>query len=193
MAKGKLSKPELVFENHPPWSPKLLGLIAGMILILGVFGVWVIASHQHSSVSTRTSSSTKDSSVDSSIKIQFETIQPDGTGENYFVNYRLKREQFRQDTKAMLAELLDSSVEKTKIQAQEKWLELSTKIQSEDEIENLLKIKGFKDVVVDANPDNVTLVVYAPGLSSSEVSQIQTIVVRVTKVRLDKIMISVKK
>lgn len=171
---------------------KLLALITGMVLILGAFWVWINVSQPHLPVSNTTSLK-NDSTVDSSIKIQFETIQPDGTGENYFVNYRLKREQFRQETKAMLAELLDSTVEKTKIQAQEKWLELSTKIQNEDEIENLLKIKGFKDVVADAYPDNVTLIVYAPSLTPNEVSQIQNIVVRVTKVSLDKIMISVKK
>ena len=78
---------------------------------------------------------------------------------------------------------------KSQEQAQGKWFELSTKIQKEGEIENILKIKGFPDSVVDVLSDNVTVVVYAPKLTPSEVSIIQDIVVRVTKTRVDKITI----
>lgn len=93
----------------------------------------------------------------------------------------------------MLSELLNSTVDKSKGQAQEKWLELSTKILKEGEVENLLKIKGFQDAVADVFLENVTVIVYAPSLTPNEVSIIQDIVVRVTKVRLDKITISVRK
>ncbi|WP_407308302.1 SpoIIIAH-like family protein [Desulfosporosinus sp. SB140] len=191
MVKEKL-KPEFLFNDQLLRLGKLLGFLASLVLILGAFWVWLNAPQRHSAVSTLSTQSTRASTVDPNIKIQFETIKPDGTGENYFVNYRLKREQFRQETKAMLSELLNSTVEKTKIQAQEKWLELSTKIQKEDEIENLLKIKGFKDVVTDVNPDNVTLIVYALSLTPNEVSLIQTIVLCETNIQLDKIMISVE-
>ncbi|MDQ7095785.1 SpoIIIAH-like family protein [Desulfosporosinus sp. PR] len=191
MVKGTL-KSELMFSDRLLLLGKLLGLVASLGLILGAFSVWFNAHQRPSAVSGVPALAATASTVDPNIKIQFETIKPDGTGENYFVNYRLKREQFRQETKAMLSELLNSSVEKTKAQAQEKWLELSTKIQREDEIENLLKIKGCKDVVADVNPDNVTLIVYAPSLTLDEVSLIQTIVVRETNIQLAKIMISVE-
>lgn len=127
-----------------------------------------------------------------SIRFETETLESDLSGENYFVNYRLQREQFRQESKSMLAELLDSNVVKSKEQAQAKWLELSTKIEKEGEIENLLKIKGFQDAVADVNPESVTVIIYADHLAAGEVSSIQDIVVRVTKVRLDKITISAK-
>jgi stage III sporulation protein AH len=189
MVKGKLRKPKLMLINILRWW-KVLGLAAGLVLILGAFLIRVNAS-LHVFASDQAIHANH-STVDSSIKVQFETIQPDGSGENYFVNYRLKRNEFRQETKAMLSELLNSSVDKTKIQADEKWLELTSKIQKEDEIENLLKIRGFKDLVTDVYPDNVTVIVYSQGLTPNEVNIIQDIVVRVTKVRLDKIMISVK-
>ena len=54
-------------------------------------------------------------------------------------------------------------------------------------------MKGFQDAVADVFPENVTVIVFSPGLTPNEVSQIQDIVVRVTKVRLDKITISTRK
>ena len=83
-------------------------------------------------------------------------------------------------------------MEKTQEQAQEKWFELSMKVQKEGEIENLLKIKGFQDAVADVFLDNVTVIIYAPSITPNEVSIIQDIVVRVTNVRKDKITISAK-
>ncbi|AFM42243.1 hypothetical protein Desaci_3348 [Desulfosporosinus acidiphilus SJ4] len=184
-----LRKPVILINNNfKLW--KLLRLIAGLVLIIGALWVWAKSPSQSAA---NFEEYPGNSVIDSSVKIQYEPIQPDGTGENYFVNYRLKRDQFRQETKSMLSELLNSSVEKTKIKAQEQWLELSRKIQKEDEIENLLKIKGFKDLVTDVCPDNVTVIVYSSGLTPDEISIIQDVVVRVTKVRLDKIMISAKK
>ncbi|MGC7873532.1 SpoIIIAH-like family protein [Desulfosporosinus sp. SYSU MS00001] len=187
--KSKLSKPLIIINNFLQlW--RVLGLAACLVIILGALWVW-FNSPRHIDTAKLTPQSSSPL-VDNSIKIQYETIQPDGTGENYFVNYRLKRDQFRQETKSMISELLDSTVEKTKIQAQEQWLTLSSKIEKEDEIENLLKIKGFKDLVTDVCPDNVTVIVYASGLTPNEISIIQEVVVRVTNVRLDKIMISTK-
>lgn len=171
-----------------------LGGLAGLAVIMGALGVWLMSDVPYTNFSDQRSFPVNATVVDgSSIQFQVETVKPNISGENYFVNYRLKREQFRQETKAMLSELLNSTVEKTKEQAQEKWLELSTKIQKEGEVENLLKIKGFQDAVADIFPENVTVIVYASSLTPNEMSIIQDIVVRVTKVRMDKITISAKK
>ncbi|EGW36674.1 SpoIIIAH-like family protein [Desulfosporosinus sp. OT] len=171
-----------------------LGGFAILALILGALRVGAMADVSHTDFSGQPSLPVSAAVLDgSSIQFQVEAVKPDLSGENYFVNYRLKREQFRQETKAMLAELLNSTVMKTKEQAQEKWLELSMKIQNEEEIENLLKIKGFQDAVADVFLENVTVIVYAPSLTPNEVSIIQDIVVRVTKVRIDKINITTKK
>jgi len=170
-----------------------LGCFVGLVVILGALGVWLVTDVPRTYFSDQPSLPVSSKVLDgSSIQFQTDTVQPNVSGENYFVNYRLKREQFRQETKAMLSELLNSSVVKTKAQAQEKWLELSTKIQKEGEVENLLKIKGFQDVVADIFPENVTVIVYASGLTAQEVSIIQDIVVKVTKIRMDKISISTK-
>jgi stage III sporulation protein AH len=126
-----------------------------------------------------------------SIQFQVENDKPNVSAEDFFVNYRLKREDVRQERKTMLSALLNSTVKETKQQAQEKWLELSSKIQKEEEIENLLKIKGFKDAVADVS-GSVTVIVYASGLTPNEVMMIQDIVVHVTDIQLNKIVISSK-
>lgn len=192
MLNRNIKRPVVMFIGHK--SKLWLGGLAGLAVILGALGVWLMTDVPPTHFSGQPSLPVNATVVDgSSIQFQVETVKPDVSGENYFVNYRLKREQFRQETKAMLAELLNSTVEKTKGQAQEKWLELSTKIQKEGEVENLLKIKGFQDAVADIFPENVTVIVYAPGLTPNEVSIIQDIVVRVTEIRMDRITINSKK
>lgn len=171
----------------------LIGLIA-MIAVLGSLGVRLMSSEPHAYIPEQASLSVNAQIMEEPlIKFEVEKIEPKNSGGDYFVNFRLKREELRQESKAMLSELLDSSVEKTKAQAQEKWLELSSKIQREEEIENLLKIKGFKDAVADVSSEHVTVIIYAPSLTSQEVSLIKDIVVRVTNVRMDKITVSAKK
>ena len=191
MFNSRVKRPVILFCGHiyKLW----LGGLVSMVVILAAVGIWVMKAEPPSYLPVQSSLPVNASVEDTSIQFEVETVNQNVSGENYFVNYRLKRDQFRQETKAMLSELLNSTVDKSKEQAQEKWLELSTKILKEGEIENLLKIKGFQDTVADVFLENVTVIVYAPSLTPNEVSIIQDIVVRVTKVRLDKITISAKK
>ena len=170
----------------------LLGLV-GLAIILGISGIILMKDNPKAYFSSQVDIPVIAPTEGPTIQFQVESVKQDVSGENYFVNYRLKRDQFRQETKAMLSELLNSSVEKSKVQAQEKWLELSTKIQREGEIENLLKIKGFQDAVADVFQESVTVIVYSQKLTPNDVSLIQEIVLRVTNVRLDKITITAKK
>jgi len=186
----RLSRPVLLIVGHK--SRIWLVCFLGMVALLGTLGVNLMTSEPHAYLPGQASLPVNAPVVDPSIQFQVETVKPKDSGGNYFVNYRLKREQVRQESKAMLSKLLDSTVEKSKAQAQEKWLELSLKIQREEEIENLLKIKGFQDAVADVFSEHVTVIVYAPNLSPHEVSSIQDIVLRVTNVRLDKITVSAK-
>jgi len=113
--------------------------------------------------------------------------------EGYFVDYRLQREQSREETKDMLEVLLASEIEETRQKAEAEWLALNNKITKESEIENILKIKGFKDAIVQIGVDNVSLIIYASSLTPEQVSLIQDVTIRSYPVRLDKIIISVRK
>lgn len=191
MFKSRKKRPIILFFGHiyKLW----LGGLVSLVVIVAALGIWVMKAEPPAYFSVQSSLPVNASVVDNSIKFEVEIVKQNVSGENYFVDYRLKRDQFRQETKAMLSELLNSSVDKSKAQAQEKWLELSTKIHKEGEVENLLKIKGFKDAVADVSLENVTVIVYAASLTPNEVSIIQDIVVRITNVRLDKITISARK
>ncbi|HUX46619.1 MAG TPA: SpoIIIAH-like family protein [Desulfosporosinus sp.] len=191
MFNSRAKRPVIFLIGHK--SKLWLGGLVSLVVILVALGIWVIKVEPPAYFSSQSSIPVNASVEDSSIQFEVETLKQNISGENYFVDYRLKRDQFRQETKTMLSELLNSTVDKSREQAQTKWLELSTKIQKEGEVENLLKIKGFQDAVADVFPENATVVVYAPSLTPNEVSIIQDIVVRITKVRLDRITISVRK
>ncbi|KUO78674.1 MAG: hypothetical protein APF81_27160 [Desulfosporosinus sp. BRH_c37] len=191
MFNSQVKRPVILLIGHK--AKLCLGGIVSLAVILVALGIWMIKAEPPAYFSVQSSLPVNASVQDNLIQFEVETVNNNVSAENYFVNYRLKREQFRQETKAMLSELLNSTLDKSKEQAQEKWLELSTKIHKEGEVENLLKIKGFQDAVADVFPENVTVIVYAPSLTPNEVSIIQDIVVRVTKVRLDKITISARK
>jgi len=191
MFNSRVKRPVILFIGYK--SKLWLGGLVSLVVTLAVLGIWLIKAEPPAYFSHQASLPVEASLADSSIQFEVEIVKQNVSGENYFVNYRLKRDQLRQETKAMLSELLTSTVDKNIEKAQEKWLELSTKIQKEGEIENLLKIKGFQDVVAEVFPDNVTVIVYATSLTPNEVSIIQDIVVRATKARLDKVTISIKK
>lgn len=170
----------------------LIGFL-GLAAILAMLAVKLMSAEPHAYITDQASLPVNAQMDETQIQFEVETVKVNNTGEDYFVNYRLKREKSRQESKEMLSELLDSTVEDNKAQAQKEWLELSSKIQREEEIENLLKIKGFKDAVADVFPEHVTVIIYAPSLTNNEVSIIQDIVVRVTGVRLDRINVSARK
>ena len=58
--------------------------------------------------------------------------------------------------------------------------------------ENLIKTKGFEDVVLFVNNGNVTAVVKANSLDEQQVAQIQNIITRELNVKVNKINVSVK-
>ncbi len=167
------------------------GVLVVCVLSLALWST--LASDSPSGFSGKDSLPVNAQVENSSIQFKTEIIKPVPQGEDYFVNYRLQREESRQEAKAMLSPLLNSNVTKTKEEAQQKWLELSNKIEKEGQIENLLRIKGFQDAVVDVSENGVNVIVFSPNLTQDEVRLIQDIVVRVTSLRLNQINISFKK
>ncbi|RJE48382.1 MULTISPECIES: SpoIIIAH-like family protein [unclassified Dehalobacter] len=114
-------------------------------------------------------------------------------GENYFVNYRIKREQTRQETLKMLEPLLASDITETRSQAQQRWLALSDKISREAEIENALKMKGFKDIVSEVNTQKATVTVLTNELKVQDMFIIQNTASEITGSAVDQIEVTVVK
>lgn len=113
-------------------------------------------------------------------------------GQNYYVNYRIKREQLRHESKEMLSVLLNSDIKETREKAQKSWLELNNKISREGEIENVLKMKGYDDIVSDVNSEKVRITVLAEELKLQEINQIKSVTADITGFSIDKIEVSVR-
>ena len=59
--------------------------------------------------------------------------------------------------------------------------------------ENLIKTKGFEDLIIFVNDYSISVVVKADELKTEDIAQIQNIVVRELKAESDNIHISTKK
>lgn len=130
---------------------------------------------------------------ESKISFSSEIIElTNDVGQNYFVNYRIKREQFRQEAKEMLRLLLESDIRPTREEAQERWLELSNKIAREGEIENVLKIRGYRDVVSEVNFGKVIITVLAKELADQDIEQIKNITAAITGFSQARIEVAVR-
>lgn len=176
-------------------SPRLKKLVWGGVLGVSV-GLVLLAVAWATGLGHEESYLSHDNSLPVSaqdIQVQIESLPLRSLqGEDYFVNYRLEREKYRQEAKGMLQALLNSADGKSRAEAQAQWLSISTQIETEGEIENLLKIKGFKDVVVNYSTAGVHVIIYAEQLAAGEIGLIQEIVQRVSHLRLDQIVISTR-
>ena len=58
--------------------------------------------------------------------------------------------------------------------------------------ENLIKVKGFEDLIIFINGENVSVIVKSDKLEEKEIAQIQNIVTRELGVKIENINISNK-
>lgn len=114
------------------------------------------------------------------------------TAEEYFANSRMERDNSFAEQLENYEKILSNddikNEEKSFAQA-----EISRINNTKNAIviaENLIKLKGFKDVIILVNDDSVNVVVMAEKLSDNEVAQIQNIVINELKVNLDNLHIS---
>ncbi|UWG95714.1 SpoIIIAH-like family protein [Dehalobacter sp. DCM] len=112
------------------------------------------------------------------------------TGQNYFVDYRIKREQYRQEKKVMLEPLLIADFDETRREAQKSWLALCEKISQEGELENVLKIKGYKDVVSEVSPHKASITVLSNKLTEKDIIQIKAVAAEITGFTMKKIEVT---
>ena len=122
-----------------------------------------------------------------------EEAAPDGGDDSadFFVEYRLERDRTRGQRIEWLREVINNvnSAGETRQKAQEHLLAISSKMEKEIELENLLRAKGFKDAAVIADERSVTVIVSSDQLSISESSEINNLVSRRTGVDVQNIII----
>lgn len=106
------------------------------------------------------------------------------TSEEYFATTRMDRENsFAEQLETYQSILTNTSIsDEQKKFAQEEITRINNTKNAIVIAENLIRLKGFDDVVILVNGDSVNVVVMSENLSESEVTQIQSIVVSELKV-----------
>ena len=124
-------------------------------------------------------------------------VEKNSNQDSYFTQSRLDRENMYSQMlenyqKILETENLDSeekSSAQEEIQRIIRWIWRLCSMTAE----NLIKTKGFEDVVLFVNNGNVTGVIKAEKLDEQQISQIQNIITRELNVKVNKINISSKK
>lgn len=116
------------------------------------------------------------------------------TTDDYFTNSKLERETMYSQTIASYQKIIDSSeiTSEQKSIAQNEIIKLNNEKNAIMIIENLIKTKGFSDVVIFINNSSVNVIVKANTLSKESVAQIQNIVSRELNTEINNIHISIK-
>lgn len=113
---------------------------------------------------------------------------------NYFEETRIQRDRMYSETLETYQKLIDSSQtpqEQKAVTAQE-ISNITNKKNSIMISENLIKNKGFENVVILENNGNISVIVKSSNLSQDEISKIQNIVQRELSVDISNINISNK-
>ena len=114
--------------------------------------------------------------------------------DSYFDETRLEREKMYSQMLENYQKILETNnlCSDEKKNAQEEIKEINNEKNAIMIAENLVKTKGFKDIIIFKNNGNVTAIIKADKLEEKEISQIQNIITRELNVSINKINISKK-
>lgn len=110
----------------------------------------------------------------------------------FFIEYRLERDKNRSQHIALLENIVvnkDTDTE-TRGEAQNEMISLVKLSEKEMVIENLIRAKGFDDIIVFIHDGYVNAIVDSEDLSAAHAAQIQDIIFKETGISLDKISIA---
>lgn len=122
-----------------------------------------------------------------------EAVLTNGTSlSSYMVQARLNREQTRSKNKETLLEVINNNDVSTKEKksAVKSMVKLTENSEIENNIETLLKAKGFSDVIVTINNEQADVVISGNEISDDKRAQIEDVIKRKTKLNADDITIT---
>ena len=162
-------------------------VLALMVLVLGA-AVWLnmkfSSTNKYLGEATYVNSKKETSSA-------VETSAKADTKTDYFADAKKGRKTALENAKKTVEELLDTDnlTEEDKKTAMQKINEIAATIEKENNIETLLKAKGFEKAVVVIGDKNINVVVKSDGLTTAQTLQIQDIVTSESEVELGNIKI----
>ncbi len=97
---------------------------------------------------------------------------------DYFSQTALERQKARDEAMEVLQSVVASTdaLQETKDEAYEQLAKIAADIQTEANIETLIRAKGFEDCVAVLGSDTVRVIVKSDGLMANEIVQIQEII-----------------
>lgn len=111
--------------------------------------------------------------------------------EEYFTEAKLNRQQAHDEALEILNAVINNSSasEEAKKAASEGVANLAANLETESDIENLVKAKGFQECVTIIQEDKAQVIVPSNGLLASEITQIKEIVINAAKINSENITI----
>lgn len=114
--------------------------------------------------------------------------------EDYFTKSRLERDTMYSQTLETYENMInnDNISENQKTIAQQEIAKINNQKNAIMIAENLIKVKGFEDLIIFVNNENVSVIIKADKLEEKDVAQIQNIITRELEVSVENITISNK-
>jgi stage III sporulation protein AH len=111
--------------------------------------------------------------------------------ESFFVEAKMSRQKARDEAVETLAVMLEDANLETEQRAELaiRATDLANSIETEGKIENLIKAKGFDEVMVYYDTERADIMIKTDGLMSSEVVQIKDIILKETAIPVENIAI----
>lgn len=122
-----------------------------------------------------------------------EAVLTNGTSlSSYMVQARLNREQTRSKNKETLLEIINNNdvSKKEKKSAVKSMVKLTENSEIENNIETLLKAKGFSEVIVTISEEQADVVLPDTEVSDDKRAQIEDVIKRKTNLKADDIIIT---
>lgn len=112
---------------------------------------------------------------------------------DFFMEYRLERDKMRSEQSDVLRESIkNGQTEEIRKNAQANILKILQEKERENEMESLIRAKGFSDALVFCRDSSASILVRGSTLSQNEVMQVADIVSRIGNIKKENITISVK-
>lgn len=114
--------------------------------------------------------------------------------DNYFTQSRLDRDTMYSQSLDTYQKIIDNTniSEDQKAIAQEEISKINEQKNSIMIAENLIKVKGFEDLIIFINGENVSAIIKADKLEKQDIAQIQNIITRELGAKIENINISNK-
>ena len=172
-------------RRYGKWVNKRVLTAVGLCLLL------VAAVVTNLLVNRSRSDDVKQASAQGSSDVTQVSSQSNPQTQNFFAAYREERDSVRTQELAYLDAIVAQGADtETLADAQKQKLELVNAMETELTVENLVRAKGFTDVIVSIHKGNINVVVGADALNDEQVAQILDIVLRETGNTAENVKIS---